>query len=119
MFGFTALTAVFKDIAPFIVTAASGIGSFVAQIGQLVSSGLGLANINIILSAGSHFMQALADAATRLLPALLTVAAQASPFLYQISNAVLRHRQRICQVGFQRWLRAVHALGTGQRPNDC
>jgi hypothetical protein len=82
------IQSLFVTIEPFITQAATGIGQFVTYISTLLSSQTSLSEINTIFSAGAGFMKDLAKAAADVVPAFLTIGAQASPILSAIGKGI-------------------------------
>lgn len=86
--GIGGMATVFKALSPFVVTAAKGIGDFASSFGSILSSGAGIFNLGVITQGGVSFMQQLAKAVLAVVPAFLTIGAQATPILAAIGSGV-------------------------------
>lgn len=111
------LLPVFQTIEPFILQAASGISQFAQNLGGILSSGPGLFNISAIFQEGAGFMQDLASAALQLVPAFLTIGAQAAPVVTAlgqgIDHIVGAFAKWVANGGFETFLRWLRTNGPG------
>jgi hypothetical protein len=86
--GLQDLQPLFAAISPFIVQAATGIGNFATQLGQMLGSKQGVTDFTILLEEGSGFMQDLANAALTVGPAFGTIGAEAAPIVDMIGQGI-------------------------------
>lgn len=83
-----AMLPLFQTIEPFILQAATGISQFAQNLAGLLTSGPGLFNLSAIFEEGAGFMRDLAKAALQLVPAFLTIGAQAAPVVKALGDGV-------------------------------
>lgn len=84
----TALLPLFQTIEPFILQAATGISQFAQALAGTLSSGPGLFNLSAIFEEGAGFMRDLGKAALDVVPAFLTIGAQAAPVVTALGNGI-------------------------------